>query len=94
MRLVLWIIKVVKGASILKLVRDVGNDLAKGLKMLKHLKRKLVGLRIWHSKGMVFSMSMYRIGVIATQQDIGYALFHRAFKRNANHYHAEMGMDG
>ena len=40
------LIRVVKGVSILKLVRDVGKDLSKGSEMLEHLERKPVGMRM------------------------------------------------
>ena len=48
MWLVIGFIRVVKGVSILKLVGDIAKYLARGSKMLKHLERKPVGIRMLH----------------------------------------------
>ena len=66
MQLVVGLIRVVKGASIFKLVRYIAKDLARGLKMLKCLERKLVGMRMLHFRGNGIGMSVCRVGAIAT----------------------------
>ena len=45
-RLVIGIVRVMKGVSILKLVGDIANDLARWLEMLECLMRKLLGMKM------------------------------------------------
>ena len=65
MRLVVSLIRVVKGVDILKLVKDVAKDLARGLEMLVHLERKPEGIRMVHVRGNGIGMHVCKVGAIA-----------------------------